>query len=463
MNLRQQHYLSFLNPKLSIKNFYDNFLNLTIEEQRKKFINLLLVILNIGVVCTLIFRFIIELTNPFSPIRFDLSTLSILIFLVFAVSVIILVINHYFQSWISGSLFLLLFISMFVFMYFLERFITIDLFALMILIILLSGVILPRKSILITAGFILGFIVILPLILGPPTVLILDSSYIAITISVAILVVGSITAIEWVKISLLQNLISTLRLKNTEIQSELFQRKKAQRQAEFFIDLVTHDLGNLNQGIISGLELLSYELETLEDSDDLQQTMDIVLNQLNSSISLVNNVRKFSQIDTELKEKDSLHRIELFSVLNRTIELVKTNFNKKIQFKTNIEKEKFWVLANEFLIDVFFNIIHNAVKYNTKEQVLVEVIASVKDNKFIEIQFRDNGPGIENKEIIFKRIEIGRISGSGMGLTLVKHIIESYGGQIWVTDNVPGEPSKGSNFIMLLPSPNFNQTDLGKS
>ncbi|MFX0064332.1 MAG: sensor histidine kinase [Candidatus Hermodarchaeota archaeon] len=431
------------------------------EEQRKKFINLLLLILNIGAVCTLIFRFIIELNNSYSSIRFDLSTLSILIFLLFVVSVIILVINHYFQSWISGSLFLLLYISMLVFMYFLDRIITIDLLALMILIILLSGVILPRKSIFITAGFILGFVIIVPLILGPPQnlPLIWDSSYNDITISIVIIVIGSIAAIEWVKISLLQNLIGTLRLRNIEIRSELFQRRKAQHQAEFFIDLVTHDLGNLNQGIISGLELLSYELETLKDSEDLQQTMDIILNQMNSSVALVNNVRKFSQVDTELKEKGPLGRTELFYVLNRAIELVKPIFNKDIQFKTNIEKEKFWVLANEFLIDVFYNIIHNAIKYNNKEKVSVEVIASVKDTKFIEVQFKDDGPGIENKETIFKRIEIGRMSGSGMGLTLVKHIIESYGGQIRVTDNVLGDPSKGSNFIMLLPSFNSNKAD----
>jgi signal transduction histidine kinase len=72
----------------------------------------------------------------------------------------------------------------------------------------------------------------------------------------------------------------------------------------------------------------------------------------------------------------------------------------------------------------------------------------------IRIEFTDNGIGIEDarKEEIFLRAynKDKSISGLGLGLSLVKKIIETYKGQIWVEDRIKGDYSKGSNFIILL-------------
>ncbi len=75
--------------------------------------------------------------------------------------------------------------------------------------------------------------------------------------------------------------------------------------------------------------------------------------------------------------------------------------------------------------------------------------------KYLKIEFKDNGIGVTYaaKEIIFqggyKRDK--KVRGMGLRLSLVKKIVESYNGEIWVEDKVPGDYSKGSNFVVIIP------------
>jgi signal transduction histidine kinase len=67
----------------------------------------------------------------------------------------------------------------------------------------------------------------------------------------------------------------------------------------------------------------------------------------------------------------------------------------------------------------------------------------------------DNGPGIPDsrKSAIFERTlgRLGKYTGKGLGLTLVKTLIDDYNGRIWVEDRITGESSKGCRFVILLP------------
>jgi signal transduction histidine kinase len=120
--------------------------------------------------------------------------------------------------------------------------------------------------------------------------------------------------------------------------------------------------------------------------------------------------------------------------------------------------EKTFVEANEFLLDVFENILHNAIKYNRKPEVKIQVNFSKekKDGKnYLKIEFLDNGIGIldESKELIFQKgyNRNTKIRGMGIGLSLVKKIVESFRGEIWVQNRVNDDYEQGSNFIILIP------------
>ncbi|MBL0095440.1 MAG: hypothetical protein IPP46_02305 [Bacteroidetes bacterium] len=104
------------------------------------------------------------------------------------------------------------------------------------------------------------------------------------------------------------------------------------------------------------------------------------------------------------------------------------------------------------LQQVFLNLIHNAVKYNDKEDIQVDIgfEDQGKDWKFF---VKDNGPGIEARYhekifVIFQTLNArDEVESRGVGLAIVKKIIEEEGGKIWVES----EKGAGATFIFTWP------------
>ncbi|VTT87064.1 signal-transducing histidine kinase; PAS/PAC domain protein [Halorubrum sp. DM2] len=107
------------------------------------------------------------------------------------------------------------------------------------------------------------------------------------------------------------------------------------------------------------------------------------------------------------------------------------------------------VLADELLEAVFRNLLMNAVVHNDKDVAEIGVSTRVSGD-MVCVSIGDNGPGIddEHKEQIFQEGEKGLESGgTGVGLYLVKTLVDKYGGDVWVEDNEP----TGSVFVVELP------------
>ncbi len=117
------------------------------------------------------------------------------------------------------------------------------------------------------------------------------------------------------------------------------------------------------------------------------------------------------------------------------------------------------VLANGLLKDVFSNLVGNAVKHTPGDHVAINMRLNslyVGDKKYYKVAIEDHGPGIpdELKPRIFDRFERGntKARGKGLGLYLVKTLVDDFHGKAWVEDRVPGDLSKGSRFIVMLPA-----------
>jgi PAS domain S-box-containing protein len=228
--------------------------------------------------------------------------------------------------------------------------------------------------------------------------------------------------------------------------------EEAKARAEFFTDLMAHDLNNINQAILSALEI------TLLNQDmpsDLQSQIRIALDQVERSSELIGRVKKFSQIGAA---KALLEVRDVEPDFRSAIKAVKQAFpTKTIRIDTNIHPGEFKVLADDLLNDLFFNLIHNAAKFDRSDKVDLEVNASNDANRrFLRIEVIDKGPGIPDalKQLIFARYTHRvdeRAQGSGIGLTLVHQIMTRYGGKIWVEDRVKKDYTKGSKFVLLLP------------
>jgi signal transduction histidine kinase len=74
---------------------------------------------------------------------------------------------------------------------------------------------------------------------------------------------------------------------------------------------------------------------------------------------------------------------------------------------------------------------------------------------YCTVTIDDNGPGIPDqlKELVFNRLQRGdtKAKGSGLGLFLVKSLVESYGGKVWAEDRIKGDHTGGARFKVLLP------------
>ena len=120
--------------------------------------------------------------------------------------------------------------------------------------------------------------------------------------------------------------------------------------------------------------------------------------------------------------------------------------------------ENAFVKANELLKDVFVNLVINAIKHSSGPvRIGIRQEAVTLGGKiYHRVLVEDNGPGIpdEVKPVIFDRLSRGRskTSGSGLGLYLVKSLIDNYGGTIAVEDRVPGDQKQGTRFIVTLPA-----------
>jgi signal transduction histidine kinase len=96
--------------------------------------------------------------------------------------------------------------------------------------------------------------------------------------------------------------------------------------------------------------------------------------------------------------------------------------------------------------------------YDPHEKVSVEVSIGefrIEPRKYWCVSVADHGIGIPDskKKVVFGRIQTGdeRLSASGLGLSIVRAIVEGYHGMVWVEDRVTGDPSEGSVFRVALP------------
>ena len=117
-----------------------------------------------------------------------------------------------------------------------------------------------------------------------------------------------------------------------------------------------------------------------------------------------------------------------------------------------------FVMANDLLTDVFSNIIGNAIKHSSGPLTIDISIKRVMEdgNAYCITSVADNGPGIPDslKGRLFVRFQRGvtKVSGRGLGLYLVKTLVDDYHGRVWVEDRIPGDFTKGAKFVVMLPA-----------
>ncbi len=231
--------------------------------------------------------------------------------------------------------------------------------------------------------------------------------------------------------------------------------QEAKAQAELYLDLMGHDISNMHQIIMGQLELAKEIMDSdckLEAVD--RELIDTSLDTLERSSKLIDNVRNLQRLRRGEFNEEVLDLSELLSRI--ILEYENLLPRGSIKF---VRDGKNSVKANKLLQDVFTNLIGNAIKHSNGGLVdILVLIEDIQDNgkKYHRVSIEDNGPGIPDdmKDRIFNRLQRGetKARGMGLGLYLVKSLVDSYNGKVWVEDRVPGDHTKGSRFVVLLPA-----------
>ena len=211
--------------------------------------------------------------------------------------------------------------------------------------------------------------------------------------------------------------------------------------------VVRHDIRNY-------LQLLQGNLERLEEHVTGEGSAFITegLENVRSAIDVTTTAREVS--DALLQQTNVREPVNLTRILRSEVEDVQANHDQAaVRIAEPLPEVD--VMANELLGSAIRNLLTNAIVHNDKETPEVTVTASVNDD-IARIQIADNGPGIPDvqKTDIFDQAARGLESpGTGLGLYLVKTLIEQYDGSIRVADNEP----EGCTFSVEVPLANDNR------
>ncbi|MFX0101412.1 MAG: ATP-binding protein [Candidatus Hodarchaeota archaeon] len=220
--------------------------------------------------------------------------------------------------------------------------------------------------------------------------------------------------------------------------------ERINHELEFYQEVLNHDLNNINQISIGYIDLLR---RTPLSEKQLEYLEKVYVSIKKNSFLLANITQLHMNKDMPLRS------INLVKTITSAIDEVISIYPEK-DVKIKFITKNYYVKANPLLKNVFFNLIENAVKYSYRKEVKIEItISNIGDQVLISI--KDWGIGIPDseKEIIFgKYMRLDdSIKGKGLGLYIVRQLVEGYRGKVWVEDNeIDGSPGGAIFNVVLL-------------
>lgn len=251
-----------------------------------------------------------------------------------------------------------------------------------------------------------------------------------------------------------------MRLRLKETNEELLENEKRNRE---LVSNISHDLKTPITAIKGYVEgIMDGIADTPEKMDRYIKT---IYNKANDMNQLINELTVYSKIDSN-RIPYNFQKINVSNYFSDCVEEVGLDLeaqNIKLDFDNLVPEETIVIADPEQLKRVVNNIVGNSVKYldkgsNEQGQIEIRLLDEIDS---IRVEIEDNGKGIASKDLgrIFERFyrtDASRNSssgGSGIGLSIVKKIIEDHGGYIWATSK------EGEGTCMHFVLRKFRDTD----
>lgn len=241
-------------------------------------------------------------------------------------------------------------------------------------------------------------------------------------------------------------------------QLEAERLEELNNQKSMFVSTVSHDLKTPLTSIKIFAEMLLQNEKSL--SDKSKNHLEIIEGETDRLTRLINNVLDFSKIERGIKDY-SFREIHLNQIIKNVIERMQYTLKMKdFILKTNLNDFNDLINGDaDAIIEAFENIISNAIRFSNDQKEIT--ITTYFQNGFAYVEITDKGIGIgqtdfENIFHPFFRSEdakLKKIEGTGLGLPIVKHIMDEHNGKIEINSKL----GFGSTFVLCFPTLNNNR------
>ncbi|HWN08481.1 MAG TPA: HAMP domain-containing sensor histidine kinase [Pyrinomonadaceae bacterium] len=218
-------------------------------------------------------------------------------------------------------------------------------------------------------------------------------------------------------------------------------------------------VSNVSHELRTPLALIRLYAETLElgritTQDKKQKYYRIIRKESERLTALINNILDFSRIEAGRKEYE-FRNTDIAELVHNTLESYRYQIEQQgFAFEENIDSNLPAVpVDREAIARALVNLVNNALKYSAEEKFLG--VKLYRDSDMVKLEVADRGIGIARRDQskIFEKFYragdplVHNTKGSGLGLSLVRHISQAHGGDIAVEST----PGRGSRFILSLP------------
>lgn len=238
-----------------------------------------------------------------------------------------------------------------------------------------------------------------------------------------------------------------LRRHNLELEKKSLELKEKNSQLRNFAGIVSHDMKMPLANMIITTDLIKAKYSSNFDEEGIHY-LDYLKQ---SSFKLSNYITGILQhYESDSLFESSTEEFDIHDLLENIIDLLNINYNCVI----NLPEDNMMLSCNKIALQqIFINLIGNSLKYNNKEEIIIDVQCSNGGN-YYNFAISDNGIGIpkDKQQDIFELFtiveEVDRTGnrGNGIGLSTVKKLVNSLGGEI----TVESEINKGTTFKFTM-------------
>ncbi len=218
---------------------------------------------------------------------------------------------------------------------------------------------------------------------------------------------------------------------------DIDERKQVEERVDFLHSLLRHDLGNKLQVIRGYIDLL----EDYDLPEEVEEYLSLSLNGVESGMDIIEKVRTLRKA----QDKEDIGEIDVILPLEKAVEEVKDLAeDENIEIFVECEKEHCKVKGGSLLNRVFSNILENSVQHSDGSEIHIK---GGSEGEKVQCIIEDDGKGIpdEEKEKIWDRgYTTDEDGGTGLGMFLVKTLVNTYGGSIELEDSDLG----GAKFVI---------------